>query len=197
MHVSELSIRRPVATTMFFFAVLLIGIISFRRLSVDLFPSLQFPRLVIWTTYTNVSPEEVENFVTNRIEAHLTMVPGVRQVHSVSREGVSLVTLEFHWDTNMEYAMLNVREKLDILRNQLPDQAGRPTILQADPNSEPIMSLAVSGRGGLAEIKGLAENVVKRRLEQIDGVALAAVTGGTDRQIRVEVDREVVESLRI
>ncbi len=197
MHVSELSIKRPVATTMFYLAVVLIGIISFSRLAVDLFPSLQFPRLVIWTTYTNVSPEEVEQFISEPIESQVMQVAGIREVHSVSREGVSLVTLEFNWDADMEYAMLNVREKLDILRNSLPDLAGRPTILKADPNAEPIMSLAVSGRGGLAEIKGLAENVVKRRLEQIDGVALAAVTGGSDRQIRVEVDREVVESLGI
>jgi len=197
VHVSELSIKRPVATTMFFLAVVLIGVISFSRLSVDLFPSLQFPRLVIWTTYTNVSPEEVEQFISEPIESQVMQVPGIREVHSASREGVSLVTLEFNWDADMEYAMLNVREKLDILRNSLPDLAGRPTILKADPNAEPIMSLAVSGRGGLAEIKGLAENVVKRRLEQIDGVALAAVTGGSDRQIRVEVDREIVESLGI
>ncbi|MFC1559296.1 efflux RND transporter permease subunit [Gemmatimonadota bacterium] len=197
MHISELSIKRPVATTMFYLAVVLIGVISFSRLAVDLFPSLQFPRLVIWTTYTNVSPEEVEQFISEQIESQVMQVPGIREVHSVSREGVSLVTLEFNWDADMEYAMLNVREKLDILRNSLPDLAGRPTILKADPNAEPIMSLAVSGRGGLAEIKGLAENVVKRRLEQIDGVALASVTGGSDRQIRVEVDRETVESLGI
>lgn len=197
MHISELSIRRPVATSMFFLAVVLIGVISFSRLAVDLFPSLSFPRLVVWTTYTNVSPEEVEQFISERIEQSLLRVPGVREIHSVSREGVSLVTVEFNWDVDMEYAMLNVREKLDILRSQLPELAGRPTILKADPNAEPIMSLAVSGRGGLHEIKGLADNVVKRRLEQIDGVALAAVTGGTDRQIRVEVNREVVESLGI
>ncbi len=197
MHVSELAIRRPVATAMFFLAVVLIGVISFSRLAVDLFPSLSFPRLVIWTTYTNVSPEEVEQFISERIEQSILRVPGVREIHSVSREGVSLVTIEFNWDANMEYAMLNVREKLDILRSQLPELAGRPTILKADPNAEPIMSLAVSGRGGLVEIKGLAENVVKRRLEQIDGVALAAVTGGTDRQIRVEVRREIAESLGI
>ena len=197
MHISELSIRRPVATTMFFLAVVLIGVISFSRLAVDLFPNLSFPRLVIWTTYTNVSPEEVEQFISERIEQSVLRVPGVREIHSVSREGVSLVTIEFNWDADMEYAMLNVREKLDILRSRLPEQAGRPTILKADPNAEPIMSLAVSGRGGLVEIKGLAENVVKRRLEQIEGVALAAVTGGSDRQIRVEVRREIAESLGI
>jgi len=197
VHISELSIKRPVATSMFYLAVVLLGVISFSRLAVDLFPSLQFPRLVIWTTYTNVSPEEVEHFISERIESTIMQVPGIREVHSVSREGVSLVTLEFNWDADMEYAMLNVREKLDILRQQLPDQAGRPTILKADPNAEPIMSLAVSGRGGMAEIKSLAENVVKRRLEQIDGVALAAVTGGSDRQIRVEADRELIESLGI
>jgi HAE1 family hydrophobic/amphiphilic exporter-1 len=197
MHIAELSIRRPVAVTMFYLTVVLLGAISFSRLAVDLFPDLSFPRLVIWTTYANVSPEEVERFVSEPIEQNVMQVPGIREVHSVSREGVSLVTLEFNWSADMEYAMLNVRERLDNLRFSLPDQAGRPTILKADPNAEPIMSLAVSGRGGLDEVKGLAENVVKRRLEQIDGVAIATVTGGRERQIQVEVDRGVVEALGI
>ncbi|MFO7767733.1 MAG: efflux RND transporter permease subunit [bacterium] len=199
MHISELSIRRPVAVTMFFLAVVLLGIISFSRLSVDLFPDLQFPRLVVWTTYTNVSPEEVERFISSEIEQSVMTVPGIRDVHSVSREGVSLVTLEFHWDTNMEFAMLNVREKLDNLRGSAgwPREAGRPTILRADPNAEPVMSLSVSGAGGAQNVKGLAENVVKRRLEQIDGVALAAVTGGREREIQVEVDRLEAEALGI
>ena len=197
MHISELSIKRPVATTMFFLAIVLMGGISFSRLAVDLFPDLSFPRLVIWTTYSNVSPEEVERHISERIEASMMSARGIREVHSVSREGVSLVTLEFNWDTDMEFAMLSVREKLDDLRNSLPEEAGRPTILKADPNAEPIMSLAVSGRGGLVEIKGLAENVVKRRLEQIDGVALAAVTGGLEREIQVEASREIIEALGI
>ncbi len=197
MHISQLSIKRPVATAMFFLAVVLMGGISFSRLAVDLFPDLSFPRLVIWTTYSNVSPEEVERHISEQIEANMMRVRGIREVHSVSREGVSLVTLEFNWDTNMEFAMLSVREKLDDLRNVLPELAGRPTILKADPNAEPIISLAVSGRGGLEEIKGLAENVVKRRLEQINGVALAAVTGGLDREIQVDADRQVAEALGI
>jgi HAE1 family hydrophobic/amphiphilic exporter-1 len=182
---------------MFFLAVVLMGSISFSRLAVDLFPDLSFPRLVIWTTYSNVSPEEVERHISERIEASMMSARGIRDVHSVSREGVSLVTLEFNWDTDMEFAMLSVREKLDDLRNSLPEEAGRPTILKADPNAEPIMSLAVSGRGGLVEIKGLADNVVKRRLEQIDGVALAAVTGGLEREIQVEASRQTIEALGI
>ncbi len=190
MHIAELSIRRPVAVTMFYLTVVLLGAISFSRLAVDLFPDLSFPRLVIWTTYSNVSPEEVERFVSEPIEQNVMQVAGIREVHSVSREGVSLVTLEFNWDADMEYAMLNVRERLDNLRFSLPEQAGRPTILKADPNAEPIMSLAVSGRGGLDEVKGLAENVV-------NGVAIATVTGGRERQIQVEVDRATVEALGI
>ena len=112
-------------------------------------------------------------------------------------KGLSLVTLEFRWDTNMEFAMLDIREKLDNVSGgpSWPPSAGRPTILRADPNAEPIMSLAVSGADGAQNVKGLAENVLKRRLEQLDGVALAAVTGGREREIQVDVARDKAEAL--
>ncbi len=179
---------------MLFFAVALLGVISFVRLPIDLLPDVAYPRLVIYTTYPDVGPAEVERFVTERIERQVARVPGVERLESVSREGVSLVTLRFAWGTDMDFAVLNVREQLDNLRDNLPELSSRPVVLRTDPNSEPIMAVSVAGGSDLASLKDLAESVFKRRLEQIDGVAEAALVGGLEREIHVEVNPRLLES---
>ncbi len=194
MSLSEISVRRPVDTSMFFLGVLILGVISLTRLSVDLLPNISFPKLTVWTSYPDVPPIEVEELVTVHVEEAISTIPRVRRVSSVSKEGVSLVTLEFLWGTNMDIAALNVREKLDNLRWSLPQEAGRPTILRLDPRSQPIMSLSATA-GDLLQLKELTRNVFKRRLEQIQGVALATVTGGFEREIQVEVDSRKLTAL--
>ncbi|GIW50989.1 MAG: multidrug ABC transporter [Gemmatimonadales bacterium] len=194
MTLARLCINRPVATSMLFAAVVFLGLISFIRLPIELLPDVSYPKLVVYTRYQGVGPAEVERFVTAPIEAQVSAVPGVQRVESVSREGVSLVILRFAWGTNMDFAALNVREKLDNLRGSLPGTADRPAILRTDPDAEPIMALSVSGRQDLWTLKDLAESVFKRRLEQIDGVAEAAVVGGLEREIHVEVDPRLLEA---
>jgi hydrophobic/amphiphilic exporter-1 (mainly G- bacteria), HAE1 family len=193
MALSRLAVRRPVAVAMFFLAVVLLGIISFTRLPVDLLPDVSYPRLVIHTSYPEVAPAEIERQVTEPIERQVASVPGVEEVTSSSRDGVSLVTLRFGWGTDMDFAMLNTRERLDNARAQLPELASRPQILRVDPDAEPIMVVSVAGQD-LLELRELAENVFRRRLEQLDGVAQASVTGGLEREILVEVDPERMEA---
>jgi len=188
MSLARRCIERPIAVTMLFVGIVFLGAISFARLPVDLLPDIAYPRLVVYTAYPGVGPAEVERFVTMQIEAQASAVPGVQRVESVSREGLSLVTVQFAWGTNMDFAALNVREKLDNLRGSLPERADRPVLLRTDPGAEPIMAVSAAGGGDLWALKDLAESVFKRRLEQIDGVAEAAVVGGLEREIHVEVD---------
>jgi hydrophobic/amphiphilic exporter-1 (mainly G- bacteria), HAE1 family len=197
MSIPSLSVRRPVAVAMLFLAVILLGIISFLRLPIDLLPDVSYPRLVVFTSYPEVAPAEVERLITERVEAQAAAVPGVERVTSVSREGVSMVTLRFAWGTDMDFAMLNVRERLDNIRESLPRTASRPRILRVDPESEPIMVVAVAGGPDLWATKEASESVFRRRLEQLDGVAEASVTGGLDREIQVEVDPRLLESYGI
>ncbi len=187
MHVAEAAVRRPVATAMFFVAVALLGVVSLGKLSVDLLPDLAYPKITVWTTYVDAGPLEIEEFVTRPIEEAASTVAGLRRVRSVSREGLSLVTLEFHWGVDMEFASLAVREKLDQLRWILPREAGRPSIVRLDPRSQPIMALSLAG-ADLMRLRDLARDVYKRRLEQLKGVAMAVVTGGLEREIHVDVD---------
>ena len=194
MSIPGTSTRRPVAVAMLVLAVVLLGIISFTRLPIDLLPDVSFPRLVIYTTYQNVAPREIERLITEPIEQQGASVPGVEKVTSASQDGVSLVTLRFAWGTDMDFAALNVREKLDEIRTGFPETAERPTILRVDPQSEPILTVSISGGGSLVHNKDVAERIFRRRLEQLDGVAQAAVTGGLDRQIQVNVEQERIEA---
>ena len=194
MSIPGTSTRRPVAVAMLFLAIVLLGGISFVRLPIDLLPDIGYPRLVVYTSYPDVAPEQVEREITERIESRVAAVPGVERVSSVSRDGLSLVTIRFAWGTDMDFAMLNTREQLDILRDGLPETAERPQILRVDPDSEPIMVLAMTGGSDLWQTKEMAETVFRRRLEQLDGVAQAQVVGGLDREIQVEVNPRLLES---
>ncbi len=194
MSIPRTSVRRPVAVAMLFLAVILLGAISYLRLPIDLLPDVSYPRLVIYTSYPDVAPAEIERLVTEPVESQGASVPGVERVTSTSREGVSLVTLRFAWGTDMDFAMLNVREKMDNLRESLPETATRPQILRVDPESEPILALSIAGGGDLWSTKELAETVFRRRLEQLDGVAQAAVSGGFDREIQVEIQPRLMEA---
>lgn len=189
MHISEVSVHRPITTMMFYIAVVLIGFVSLTRLAVDLLPDLSYPQLTIWTKYSNVPPQEVESRVTRPIETTLRTIKSIKQIRSISQEGLSLVRVDFQWGTNMDFTALMVREQLDkAYYNSFPE-ASRPIIIRIDPSNQPIMSLSVSGEN-LVETKNFAESIAKRRLEQLDCVALAIVTGGPDREIHVDVNSE-------
>ncbi|MBI4541013.1 MAG: efflux RND transporter permease subunit [Gemmatimonadetes bacterium] len=194
MSIPAVAVRRPVAVAMLVLGVVLLGGMSLQRLPIDLLPDVSFPRLVIYTSYTNVAPSEVERLITGRVEAVAAAIPRVERVSSVSRDGLSLVTLRFAWGTDMEFATVNVREALDNLRDELPESAARPRILKVDPEAEPIMVVSIEGGRDLWGTKELVETVFKRRLEQLDGVAEAAVGGGLEREIRVEVSPRLVEA---
>ncbi len=194
MSIPKFSIGRPVGVAMFYLAVVALGVLSFTRLPIDLLPDIAYPKLVIYTTYKDVAPSEVERFVTEPIEQQVARVPGVEQVESISRDGVSLVVLRFAWGTDMDFAALNVRERVDQIRQSLPLQADRPVVLRTDPRSEPVAAISVAGPNDLWQLKELAESVFRRRLEQLDGVAQALVAGGVEPEIHVDIDPRKLES---
>lgn len=188
MKLARIAVDRPVTMYMFYIAVILLGAVSLRELSVDLLPDISYPRLSVITNYPGVAPEEVETLITAPLESAVSRIPGLRRVESVSKEGVSLLTLEFDWGTNMDFTMLHTREQLDNAKDRFPEDAESPTIVPLDPQSRPIMTLAVSGDRSLLELKELSEELIKPRLEQIEGVGSAEITGGVEREIQVEAD---------
>jgi len=186
----RLVIQRPIAIMMLFMALVLLGALSFQKLPVDLLPSITYPRLTVATTYRNIPAEDLERLVTQPIEEVVTALSGVRKVTSRTREGVSMITVEYEWGTQMDFANLHLRESVDRVayREDFPEDAERPVILRWDPTSRPISIIGLKGDDPVPELTEFAEEVVKPALQQVNGISKAEVVGGTIREILVEPD---------
>lgn len=184
------AVQRPVAVLMIFAGLVLIGVLSFGRLPVDLLPSINYPNLTVITSYGEVPADDLTRLVTQPLEERITGLAGVRQVISRTREGVSTITVQYEWGTEMEFANLHLREAVDQVstRDDFPEEAERPLILRWDPSARPVAILALEGDAPLAEMTEFCLEVAKPALEQIDGVSQAEVIGGADREILVRPD---------
>ena len=195
MSLTNTAIHRPVTVFMFFLAVILFGIVSLGRLSLNLLPDISYPSLTIQTDYEDAAPEEIESLLTRPIEENVGVAAGLTRVSSVSRPGQSEVVLEFVWDTNMDFASMDVREKLDTIT--FPEDAEKPVILRFDPSYDPILRLQLSADSGLAKLRTIAEEDFKKTLEAVSGVAAAKVVGGREEQIRIEIDEKRLAELGV
>ena len=195
MKITKTAIRRPVTISMFVVAVILFGIVSLDRLALNLLPDISYPSLTIQTEYEDAAPEEIEALVTRPIEEAVGVVSGLTRLSSTSQSGQSEVVLEFAWDTNMDLASMDVREKLDLIN--LPEDVGKPILLRFDPSYDPIMRVQLYGEHSLSRLRYLADKELKKLLESTDGVAAVKVVGGREEQIRIEIDEKRLAELEI
>ncbi|MFQ5824895.1 MAG: efflux RND transporter permease subunit [bacterium] len=225
MKIIDFSIRRRVTVSMVTLAVVIFGFVAFNRLDVTLLPNLTYPTLTIRTEYLGAAPVEVENLVTKPIEEALGVVKNLIEVRSISRSGQSDVILEFEWGTNMDYAGLEVREKLDAL--DLPLEVKKPLVLRFDPSLDPIVTLALYRQrenqekskeniklanlensnsnskddlfdeSNLKYLRTLSEEQLKKELESIQGVAAVKISGGLEEEIQIEVDQGKLAQLNL
>ena len=222
MKLIDLSIRRRVTIGMFTVAVLLFGIVSLSRLSINLLPDLTFPTLTVRTEYTGAAPAEIENLISKPVEEALGVVKNLVKMESISRTGQSDIVLEFAWGSDIDIARMEVREKLDAL--QLPLEAERPVILRFDPSLDPIMrfGLYLDNSDGLVAsadssvisaaasvenfdltdeelkvIRRYADEQLKKDIESIPGVAAVKISGGMEDEVQVLIDQDKVSQLGI
>ncbi|MBF0494251.1 MAG: efflux RND transporter permease subunit [Candidatus Omnitrophica bacterium] len=197
MSLPDFSVRRPVATIMIFAAVILFGVISLFKLPQELFPPIEYPQLTIFTSYANAAPQEIETLLTKPIEESVGTVSGLRAIRSISREGLSLVFAEFGWDQNMDFASLRVREKVDLIKAQLPRDSSEPLVVPVNPFELPVMRLSITGARNLMQVRRIAVDTIKQELEKVEGVASATVEGGLEREILVDVDQSKLYNHKI
>ncbi len=188
MKLPEFSVNRPVTTSMFFIGVLMLGFISLTRLPQELFPSITYPQLTVVTSYENAAPDEVESLITKIIEETVGTVSNVKRVSSVSKEGISIVTVDFGWGTSMDFASLGVREKIDLIKERLPLGSSDPIVMKFNPFELPVISLSITGDKPPAELLRLSRRFIKDELEKVEGVASCNVSGGLEREILVSID---------
>lgn len=195
MQITRTAIRRPVTVSMFVAAVILFGLVSLQRLPLNLLPDISYPSLTIQTELPDTAPAEIEALITRPVEEQVGVVSGLRRLTSISRSDQSEVVLEFAWNTNMDFAAMDVREKLDGLT--LPEDAEKPVVLRFDPSHDPIMRMQIFGDLSLSQLRYLAEKELKQGLESTEGVAAVKVLGGREEQIRIEVDEKRLAELGI
>lgn len=194
MKLSELSVNRPVTTVVIYLAIIVLGVYSLGKLAIDLIPDISYPVIFISSNYPGVAPEEVEENLTKIIENAAASATNVKKITSRSREGQAGVTVEYEWGTDMGEAAAELRERLDMVREFLPDEASQPVIFKFDPSQIPVMVLVVEGGRDLKSLRYRADQDIKTSLEQIDGVANVTVWGGRERQVHVDINRTLLAS---
>ncbi len=190
-----LGIHRPVGMAMIVLAVSVFGVVSLGKLPVDLLPPINYPSLVVRTSYEGAAPEDLEERVTERLEDALATVGGLVRMHSSSRAEISEITLEFEWGANLPFLVQDVRERLD--RVFLPDGVDRPLILRYDPSLDPILRVALSGSDDLVRLRDTAEREIERELEGIPGVAAVKVRGGLEDEVQIRLDPQRLAAYQV
>ena len=191
----RLTTTRPVAILMIVLAVFVFGIISYSRLSLNLMPEISYPSLTVRTEYPGTAPEEIETIISRPLEQALGIVNNLITINSISKAGLSDVVLEFSWDTDMNLAIQEVREKVDQVF--LPKDVTRPLILRYDPSLDPIMRFGLYGSIDLFTLRRIADEELRRELETLPGVAAVKIKGGLKEEIRVEMNEDQLTVLNI
>lgn len=193
MKFYELSIKRPVAVVMVILMFMVIGLYSLTMLPMEMTPKMDLSMAIVMTTYNNVGSEEVESLVTKNIESAISSVSGVDTITSQSSEGTSIVMVQFNSGTDMDEAIADIEDNLELYEQALPEDASDPMVMQLDTNMMPVAMLNASMEGyDLTTTKKYIENNLKNKLEAVPGVASVNIFGANERQIEVVVDPEKV-----
>ena len=197
MSVPGYSVKHRVTMTMFYTFVIAFGIFSFFRLQLDLYPDMEIPMIVIMTTYIGASPADIETLISRPIEETVVSVTGVENITSKSKENVGIVTLEFEWGYDMDQAEIDTRNKLDLVKGKLPEEADVPIVVALDPSMQPIVMFNIVGDLSTSELRKIAEDRIKPKLERVEGISSVDVGGGEERQIHVRLDPKKIEAYQI
>ncbi len=190
-------VNRPVLISVLFAIVMIVGLFLLPNIAIDLFPDIDFPMIIVSTTYDGAGPQSVEKSVTRVLESALVSVNGLKEISSTSSEESSAIMLEFEYGTDLDARTNDIRDKIDSVRDNLPDGADSPQIRRMDASSMPIIKVAVRGDRAPEELREIAENEIQDKLEQVDGVAQANVYGGRDRIVRVDLSQNRLEAYKL
>lgn len=197
MILADVSIRRPVFAAMMILALLILGFVSFNRLSIELFPNIDFPIVVVSTPYPGAGAESVEIEVTRPIEDAVNPISGIDYIESTSSEGLSVVLIWFQLEVNSLDAAQEVRDKVSAIRGNLPEDIDEPIIQRYDPQTAPVLSLVIAGNRSPRDLTYLVKQNIKKRIENISGIGSVNLIGGYEREIQVELDLNKLEAYHL
>lgn len=193
MSIVKFAVKRPVTMIILVSVLLILGFFTYSKLSVDLLPEMELPVAAVITTYSGVGPEEVESGVTELLESSLTSLSNVDTIQSISSTGQSIIIIQYKWGTDMDTAAIDIKDNISIVEGYLPSGADKPMVVKMDPTMMPIMQMGISG-DDLNQLQTLAEDVIEPRLSRIPEVASVIITGGQEREVRVEIEPSKLEN---
>jgi HAE1 family hydrophobic/amphiphilic exporter-1 len=196
-RLAEICVRRPVFATMIILSITVVGLFSYRSLGVDLFPKIDLPTITVTVVNPGASPQEVETEITDKIEGAVNTVSGIDELRSTSLEGVSQVFITFVLEKNADVAAQEVRNKIDLIVNDLPETAEVPIVQKLDTDATPVLRIAVSAPRSLREVTDIADKQIKRLIEPISGVGNVDIVGGRRREIEVWVDPDKMRAFNV
>jgi HAE1 family hydrophobic/amphiphilic exporter-1 len=200
MKIWNLAIKQPIFMTMILIAGIVMGLLSYTRMPVNLFPDVEFPVLVVSTVYPGASPEEIEDQVTSKLEDELSTSNGLDSIQSTSSEGVSVIVLQYDLDLSVDKASQDVHDKVNLIRNQLPTGVQDPIVQTFNPTDQPILSFSIADKTGERsplELRQYVEEIVQKPLERIPDVSAVDVSGGQVREIQVNLNPQAMQALRL
>lgn len=199
MWFTQVSIKNPIFAVMVMFALIVLGVMGYQRMPVDQNPAVEFPVIVVQTTYAGAAPTSVESEVSRPIEQALNTVGGIKTLTSRSYQGVSVVTAQFELNTNMNKAMQDVRSKIDAAKRKLRTEVDAPVVSQTDPTAVAVLSFVISGdpQRTLRDLTDIAYNTIQPKLQMAAGVGEVSVLGGVKRQVNIILDAAKMESLNV
>lgn len=198
MKITSFSIKRPVTIFMAIITILMFGVVSFFKLNVDMLPSFNLPMLMVVTSYPGAGPSEIESIITDPFESILLTTTNIENINSVSSEGSSMIMLEFKEDTDMDFASIEVREKIDMIKPLLPSEASAPTVMKMNPNMMPIMNFGISVEGkDLSQLSSYANDVLAPALKRVNGVAKVDLTGTSFDEVKIILNPDKLASFGI
>ncbi len=197
MNLADLCIRRPVFATMLSVAMVVLGLFSYERLGVDLFPNIDFPTVTITTTLNGASVEEMESGITKPIEEIVNTIDGIDELRSTSKEGISTVIVQFLLEKNAAVAAQEVRDKVATVVARLPTGTDSPIVEKFDVDAQPIMSVVVAGKRNLREVTEIAKKQIKEVIETVPGVGAVIMIGGRERAVNVTVNPDKMSAYQL
>jgi hydrophobic/amphiphilic exporter-1 (mainly G- bacteria), HAE1 family len=197
MQIADTSIRRPVFAVMLIGALVTLGWISLGRIGVDLFPKVEFPYVAVTTALPGASPDAIESEISDVIEEYVNRISGIKELRSVSSEGLSQVFIQFELEEEVDIKAQDVRDKVSLAQRDLPQEAEAPIIEKIDPASAPILSVLIGGGLPIRDLTEYAEDIVKQRLQRLVGVGSVSRVGGREREIRIWLNTEALRSYKL
>lgn len=196
MSLTNTVVRRPTTIIIIYILLTVLALVVYPNLSVELFPEMDLPMVIVYSSYRGASPETMESRVTKLIESAVSNVGGIKKISSTSSEGISMVMLEFAYGTDLDKASQSINDNISLYTEMFPEDATKPTIFKLNTNMMPIMNIALSGSNGqdANELRAVLEDMVQSRLERVAGVSSTAINGGQDAFVQVAVDQNRLEA---